>query len=69
MLITDEIRALREIVAVLEEERQLSWFQRVRKTQELKDNVLSCTAKLDACIERFTVRRPNAAVYIFSPIF
>ncbi|KAF4580260.1 hypothetical protein EYR40_003194 [Pleurotus pulmonarius] len=48
-------RALNDIRGSLEAERQLSWFQRVRKTQELKENVLSCTAKLDAYIERLTV--------------
>ncbi|KAF4591326.1 hypothetical protein EYR40_009929 [Pleurotus pulmonarius] len=53
--VRDLERALEEIVVTLEEERQLTWFQRVRKTQELKDNIMSCTAKLDAFIERFTV--------------
>ncbi|KAL4261839.1 hypothetical protein AB1N83_007983 [Pleurotus pulmonarius] len=48
-------RALNDIRGSLEAERQLSWLQRVRKTQELKENVLSCTAKLDAYIERLTV--------------
>ncbi|KAF4581637.1 hypothetical protein EYR38_002966 [Pleurotus pulmonarius] len=54
--VRDLERALEEIVVTLEEERRLTWFQRVRKTQELKDNIMSCTAKLDAFIERFTVR-------------
>ncbi|KAF9488417.1 hypothetical protein BDN71DRAFT_462108 [Pleurotus eryngii] len=53
--VEDLERALTEIIAVLEAECRLGWFQRVRKSQELKDNILSCTAKLDAYIERFTV--------------
>lgn len=48
-------RSLNEILSILEAECQLSWFQRVRKTQELKDNVIYCTAKVDKYIECFTV--------------
>lgn len=48
-------RVLKEILVILEAECQLSWFQRVRKTQELKENVLSCATKLDVYIERLTV--------------
>ncbi|KAF9490441.1 hypothetical protein BDN71DRAFT_193062 [Pleurotus eryngii] len=55
--VEDLERALTEIIAVLEAECRLGWFQRVRKSQELKDNILSCTAKLDAYIERFTIKR------------
>ncbi|KAF4586562.1 Serine-threonine/tyrosine-protein kinase catalytic domain-containing protein [Pleurotus pulmonarius] len=55
-IVTEDLeRALKEIKTVLEAECRLSWFQRVRKTQELKDNISSCTTKLDAYIERFTV--------------
>ncbi len=57
-------RALREILGALEGEYRLTWFQRVYKTQELRDNISACTAKLDIFIERFTVsteRPPTSA--------
>ncbi|KAL4261833.1 hypothetical protein AB1N83_007987 [Pleurotus pulmonarius] len=48
-------RALHEILGALEGEYRLTWFQRVYKTQELRDNISACTAKLDTFIERFTI--------------
>ncbi|KAJ8703544.1 hypothetical protein PTI98_002160 [Pleurotus ostreatus] len=54
--VEDLEKTLEEVLVILKAEGRLSRVQRVLKMQELKNNILTCTAKLDSCIQRFTVR-------------
>ncbi|KAF7437587.1 hypothetical protein PC9H_004429 [Pleurotus ostreatus] len=53
--VEDLEKTLEEVLVILKAEGRLSRVQRVLKMQELKNNILTCTAKLDSCIQRFTV--------------